>query len=92
MGGECRDPNWKIPIRFFVFVFEAFPKIRNIHQKLITSFMLGKGKVSGPSVPLYLHIQWDQIIQMDRRRKNNHLGKMEPLNILSHETSLQFDH
>ena len=53
--------------------------------------MLGKGKVSGPSVPLYLHIQWDQIIQMDRRRKNNHLGKMEPLNILSHETSLQFD-
>jgi hypothetical protein len=24
-GGGGRDPNWKIPIRFFCFVFEAFP-------------------------------------------------------------------
>ena len=49
----------------------------------------GKGKVSSQSALLYLRIQWNQIAQMDRKRKNDHLSKMEPLSIHSHETSLQ---
>ena len=49
----------------------------------------GKVKVSGQSALLYLHVQCNQIAQMDRRRKNDHLSKMEPLSIHSHETSLQ---
>ena len=49
----------------------------------------GKGKVSSHSALLYLRIQWNQIAQMDSKRKNDHLSKMEPLSIHSHETSLQ---
>ena len=50
----------------------------------------GKGKVSSHSALLYLRIQWNQIAQIDRKRKNDNLSKMEPLSIHSHETSLQF--
>ena len=74
--------TWSFPI----IIFE-FKKSKSYCQ--VKGKGKGKGKVSSHSALLYLRIQWNQIAQMDRKRKNDHLSKMEPLSIHSHETSLQ---
>ena len=34
----------------------------------------------------------EKIVEMDRKRKNDHLSKKKPLSIHSHETSLKLKH
>ena len=59
-----------------------------------SSYSKGKGKGKGwdsyHSTRLYLCVLWNQIAQMESRRKHNQMSKMESVSIHSHDTSLHF--